>query len=164
MVAVKANTTPSITDTKRKVTNGPTSRICIITAALPPTLDGVGDYTARLASELSAQVQVTILAAECSSTQPVPGATVIGVFDPNDRRSVWRIAEEVSARRPNWVLLQYSPFAYGPRGLNLHLPRMIKSLRRSSPGTRVAIMAHETYVPISSWRFAVMSTWQRWQF
>jgi glycosyltransferase involved in cell wall biosynthesis len=37
-------------------------------------------------------------------------------------------------------------------------------VRDRSPGTRLAIMYHETYVPVENWKFAVMTTWQRYQF
>jgi glycosyltransferase involved in cell wall biosynthesis len=136
----------------------------IIAAALPPTLDGIGDYTARLAAELAPLVNVTVLTDRNAVSHPVPGAKIRGVFEPGKPRSVLGIAQVVQAEKPNWVLLQYNPFAYGRRGLNLHLPRMIRSLSALSPGTRVAVMAHETYVPLNHWKFAVMTTWQRWQF
>ena len=34
---------------------------------------------------------------------------------------------------------------------------------RAGP-TRVAMFAHEQFVPVHDWRHAVMTTWQRWQF
>ena len=39
----------------------------------------------------------------------------------------------------------------------------MRGLRRASPGTRLAVMVHEPFVPIITPQFAVMASWQRWQ-
>ena len=137
-------------------------KIHIIAAALPPQMDGIGDYTACLAAELAHSADVTILTGASQPT-PIPGVRIETAFAADAPVSVKKIAAFVKADKPDWVLLQYNPFSYGRWGLNLHLPEMMRGLRRVSPGTRLAIMVHEPFVPIITPQFAVMAAWQRWQ-
>ena len=139
-------------------------KIHIIAAALPPRLDGIGDYTALLAAELAHSATVTVLTAQ-TDPDPIPGVMVETVFAANEPRSVWNIARAVAADPPDWVLLQYNPFSYGKWGCNLHLPLMLALLKKRLPGVRIAVMAHETFVPLGvSRQFMVMTLWQRPQF
>ena len=137
-------------------------KIHLISAALPPQRDGIGDYTACLAAEMAHSAAVTVLTGAENPT-PICGAVVKTAFSAQDPASVRRIAEFIAADKPDWALLQYNPFCYGRWGLNLHLPETMRRLRQVSPGTRVAVMVHEPFVPIITPQFAVMSTWQRWQ-
>ena len=137
-------------------------KIHIIAAALPPQLDGIGDYTAQLAAELARSATVTVLTG-APAPDPIPGVRVETVFAADDPRSVWNLTARIAAEPPDWVLLQYNPFSYGRWGLNLHLPRVMRRIKRDAPGTRFALMVHEPFVPIISPQFAVMATWQRWQ-
>ena len=137
-------------------------KIQIIAAALPPVLDGIGDYTACLATELAHSAAVTVLTGT-PHPSPICGVRVETAFLADDPASVRQIARFVEADRPDWVLLQYNPFCYGRWGLNLHLPETLRGLRRVSPGTRLAVMVHEPFVPTTTPQFAVMAVWQRWQ-
>jgi glycosyltransferase involved in cell wall biosynthesis len=139
-------------------------RLHIIAPALPPMLDGIGDYTAHLSLELSKSLDVTIVGNSVAVLDPIPGVRIAPTFDPDRRRSVWKIADTVIGDLPDAILLQYNPFAYGRWGLNLDLPRVLKCIRRHAPVIPIIIMMHEIYVPLSNWKFAIMSTWQRWQF
>src|SRR5207244_1468495 len=78
-------------------------------------------------------------------------------------RSTAQIGRCVEADRPDWVLLQYNPFSYGRWGLNPYLPLVMWRLRRRCPETRFALLVHEPFVPITSWKFAIETVWQRWQ-
>jgi glycosyltransferase involved in cell wall biosynthesis len=142
----------------------PRPRLHIAVPALPPMLDGIGDYTALLAKELSGTTDVTILGHSNAAADPIPGVRIVPTFDPDHRRSVWRIADAVIGEVPDAVLIQYNPFAYGRWGLNLDLPRVLKCIRRHAPVIPIIVMMHEIYVPLSNWKFAIMATWQRWQF
>lgn len=130
---------------------------------LPPTLDGIGDYTAQLSQALAARADVEavrILTAQPDHEAP-PGVEVEVAFGLHPTRAVRPLAEAVAARRPDWFVLQYNPFSYGPRGFNPHLPRTVRRLRQLSPSTRIAVMVHEPFVPRAHWRFMLMWTWQR---
>ena len=137
-------------------------KIHIIAAALPPLLDGIGDYTACLAAELAKSATVTILTGVPSPT-PIPGVRIETVFSADNPASIKGIVDFVKTNPPDWVLLQYNPFSYGRWGLNLHLPEAMRRLRRVAPGIKLAVMVHEPFVPIITPQFAVMATWQRWQ-
>lgn len=137
--------------------------ICIIVAALPPQLDGIGDYTARLAAELSRTSTVSVLTGKTRDPAPIPDVEVVPCFSPEKPGSVAEIVPFVRERKTDWLLLQYNPFSFGRWGLNLHLPRAVAAALRSSPGTRLALMVHEPFVPLTSWKFVIMSVWQRWQ-
>ena len=137
-------------------------KIHIIAAALPPQMDGIGDYTACLAAELAPSAEVTLLTG-AAQPAPIPGVRIETAFAADDPASVKKMAAFVTADKPDWVLLQYNPFSYGRWGLNLHLPETMRGLRRASPKIRLAVMVHEPFVPIKTPQFAVMATWQRWQ-
>lgn len=137
--------------------------ISVITAALPPQLDGIGDYTALLCAELTKSACVRILTSHSPAHHPLPSIVIEELFSPSEPKSVCRIADSVQANPPDWLLLQYNPFAYGKWGLNPYLPQTIRALRRRLPQMRFALMLHETFVPPIRWQFRVMRLWQRWQ-
>ncbi len=140
-------------------------KLHIIAPALPPLLDGIGDYTAALAAQLVSQAQcdVTILTGSDFEPAPIPGARIVPTFRYEEPASVAHIRKQVIAGHPDWLLLQYNPFAYGKWGLNLHLPRVLRDVKRECSALRLAVMCHEAFVPVISWKFAVMTTWQRTQ-
>jgi glycosyltransferase involved in cell wall biosynthesis len=139
-------------------------KLCLIAPALPPSLNGIGDYTAHLARELARSLDVYVLAAQGADHSPIPGAKLIPAFSPREPRTAWQIPQHVEAIRPDWIVLQYNPFSYGYCGFNPHLPAAISQIRRQCGRTRIAVMFHESFVPVTNWKFAVMTTWQRWQF
>lgn len=138
-------------------------RIDIAFPVLPPTLNGIGDYTAHLAAALAEQDHdVRILTAQ-SQTAPIPGVQVLDAFDASSRQGIRALPDAVAAPPPDWFVLQYNPFSYGRWGLNLSLPSTLRDIRHRCPDIRIALMVHEPFVPIESWRFALFTTWQRWQ-
>ncbi len=138
-------------------------KITIIAAALPPALGGIGDYSARVAAELARTQDVSVLTGT-PSPDPIPGVRIETVFSPDTPGSVQRIAEFVEENPPDWVLLQFEQFSYGKWGLNPFLPLAMRRIKRRCPQTKFAWMAHEDFVPVISWKFALMTTWQRGQF
>jgi glycosyltransferase involved in cell wall biosynthesis len=139
-------------------------KIDLIYPLLPPHLDGIGDYTALIAAELAKQHTVRILTGLQPTVSPIQGVEILPVFDLSDHTSMYRLTDCVKSIQPDWVILQYNPFGYGRRGFNLVLPRVMSRMRSQFPSIRLAMMAHEMYVELSSVKFAVMTTWQRWQF
>ena len=137
----------------------------LISAALPPLFDGIGDYTSYLARELNGRAaNVTVLTTADRPVGAMPGVRVAPTFSPRRRRSVWRIAQAAEAARPDWVVLQFNQFSYGRWGLNPFLPRAMARIKRTCPGTRIAVMFHEDFVPAVNWRWALLRIGQRWQF
>jgi len=138
-------------------------KIDIIAAALPPRLDGIGDYTANIARELARSAQVRILTAQGQNPAPIQNVEVLRAFNIEARSSVHGITQTVKDAGPDWLVLQYNPFSYGKWGFNPALPRAIRNSIRET-GTRFALMIHEAYVPVTSWKTGLMTIWQRWQW
>lgn len=138
-------------------------RISIIAAALPPQLDGIGDYTANLALELAKTEQVKILTAEGRDHSPIRGVAIEDAFLVSQPRTVRRLPPIIKADAPDWVLVQYNPFSYGRRGFNMHLPMAMRALCRQCPNVRIAVMVHEPHAWRDNWRLALMSAWHRAQ-
>ncbi len=137
-------------------------KIHMIAAALPPQVDGIGDYTAYLASELARSATVTVLTA-AETPHSIPYVGIQTAFSVQEPRSVWKLADSILSDKPDWVLLQYNPFSYGRWGLNLHLPEVMHKIK-SQGKTMIAVMAHETFTPVFSGQSALMALWQRRQF
>lgn len=138
-------------------------RMAVISAALPPQVNGIGDYTARIAEELAKSVTVSILTAQGHAHTPIANVPIFPVFRADQPASVKAIAAPIQQEKPDWILLQYNPFSYGAYGLNLHLPHILGRLRKKLPATRLAVMVHEPFVPPAGPKNLTMSTWQRWQ-
>jgi glycosyltransferase involved in cell wall biosynthesis len=139
-------------------------KIAMIAAALPPQLDGIGDYSARIAEELAKHCSVTVYTGDDAAHNPISGCNVVSAFTPQSPASVWQLTDKIAAEKPDWVLLQYNPFSFGRRGWNPYLASAMAAIKKRSPGTRLAVMAHETFVPLSGFVWYVMGTYQRWQF
>jgi glycosyltransferase involved in cell wall biosynthesis len=137
----------------------------LIFPALPPALNGIGDYTAHLATELARTHEVRVLTAQADALDlRGAGVAVERAFTTGRRGAVHALVGPIAARRPDWVLLQYNPFSYGEWGLNLSLPAALGRIRAAAPSTRIALTVHEPFVPVRSLRSLVMTTWQRLQF
>lgn len=137
----------------------------LIFPALPPSLDGIGDYTAHLATELARTHEVRVLTAQADARDfHEAGVTVERAFTTDRRAGVHDLVAPIAARRPDWVLLQYNPFSYGEWGLNLSLPAVLNRIRTAAPATRIALTVHEPFVPVRNLRSLVLTSWQRLQF
>ena len=140
-------------------------RIDLVFPVLPPILDGIGDHTAHLAQHLaSLGVHVRILTTPTAARTTVPGVDVVDAFTTNALSGTLRLADTVRQDPPSLLFLQFNQFSYGTYGFNPFLPWVLRRIRRACPTTRIVLMAHEEFVPPSSVRNAVMSTWQRAQF
>jgi len=143
--------------------DGSPLRIDLVFPVLPPTLDGIGDHTSLLAEALAARgCRVRILTAQ-TQHDPIDGVEVCPVFGLDPPTRISRLYDAVTSDSPDVLLLQFNQFSYGPLGFNPVLPWTLARIRRACPALRVALMAHEEFVPATSLRNAVMSTWQRAQ-
>lgn len=138
-------------------------KLHLVFPALPPTLDGIGDYTARLAAALQArQHEVKVFTAQ-EAFDEVPGVAVQRAFAIRPPRATRRLFDAVRRDPPDWLVVQYNPFSYGRWGLNPYLPLVLQRIKRRCPRMRIAVMVHEPFVPVESWSTALMTTWQRGQ-
>lgn len=97
-------------------------------------------------------------------TSPVEQAgepwRVTRFFDPSHPSSLSGLADSFrSLGKQDWLIVQYNPFGFGPRGWCPALPGVLAALRREQ-GVRIAIYFHETHVPPWPLKFMVMLSWQ----
>lgn len=136
-------------------------RIGILSGAFPPQFDGIGDHTWWLSQELANQGQeVTVFTSFAGSSPKPVGVDVIRCFNSARPQTIQNLASAFHTAGPfDWLVLQYNPFSFGPRGF---APWLIAAVRNAR--TPLALMFHETYVPLWPWRFTMMRLWQYPQF
>jgi glycosyltransferase involved in cell wall biosynthesis len=74
---------------------------------------------------------------------------------------IWRRLRHL--RPGSAVVVQYSPFCFGRWGFAPWLPLYLWRIRSGRGRTTVALIVHEPYVPMISWRWTLMGLWQRVQ-
>jgi len=136
-------------------------RLGIIAPALPPQRDGIGDYTANLIATLKQHHHIVVFLPQERSYHSIPGVEIATPFSSSHPKSVLNLVKAAADYRPDWLLLQYNPFSYGRWGFNPWLPYAMRAVKRQ--GIHFAVMFHETFVPVLNWKFAIMTTWQRFQ-
>lgn len=125
-------------------------RVVLVHGDRGAAVDGIRDYTDRLAGELTRR---SLDASELLLPVGGPRGSLRTLF-----------ARRLAALDPGTaVVLQYSPFCYGRRGFAPWLPFDLLRLRGRRGRPRVAVMIHEPYVPIEDWRSSLMGAWQRFQ-
>lgn len=138
--------------------------IDLLFPTLPPTVDGIGDHTAHLAQNLAErESNVRIWTAEKEASQ-IPGVNIQPVLQNGRSVDISEAVISLSKDPPDWLLVQYNPFSYGSRGWNPYVIFALRRLLSLVPGLRIAAIVHEPFLPSESLRWAIMSTWQRWQF
>lgn len=138
-------------------------RLDFLFPAYPPALDGIGDYTAHLAATLSGRHDVRVWTAQTAATGSsevrvctVPALPQAAGLD------AW--TDRLCSDPPDWVVVQYNPFAYGTRGYAPELAPALARIREHAPATQIALTIHEPFMPPDSIRMFIMSVWQRAQF
>jgi glycosyltransferase involved in cell wall biosynthesis len=139
-------------------------KIDLLFPVLPPAFDGIGDHTAHLSRHLAAEgCTVRVWTAACDAL-PLPGVSIRPALRDADRVDISAAVDGIVDDPPEWLFIQYNPFSYGTRGWNPNLVFQLRRLRTEAPRVRVAAMIHEPFLPLDSVSWAIMSTWQRWQF
>lgn len=136
--------------------------IALLSGGYPPDFDAIGQYTRELGHALTALGhQVRVLTSGDREAQDGEIA-VRGVFDPAHPETLRSLPQALSEAEPvDWLVVQYNPFSFGPRGRAPALPEVLQNIRSR---IRVAVMAHETFVPLWPIQCAIMRAWQRPQF
>ena len=134
-------------------------KIDIIFPVLPPRIDGIGDYTACMAVALSKKHDVRILTS--GSHDDISGVEILSCFDINTSSGIRGIVKPLVSRSPDLILLQYNPFSFGKWGYAPKLGSILRAVHRQLPKARLGVVIHERWVDITSWKTAIMTTWQR---
>jgi hypothetical protein len=134
-------------------------RLALLCGGFPPAIDGIGDYSWCLSHSLASQGhQVTVFTSYGPKLKPGQGVSVITCFDPKRPATIGTFPEVLKGERAfDWLIVQYNPFSFGPRGFN---PWLVPVLARVKRVTQVAVMFHETCVPFRPWKFTAMFFWQ----
>jgi glycosyltransferase involved in cell wall biosynthesis len=138
--------------------------IGMIASALPPQLDGIGDYSATMAKTLAKRARVTVYTVVGQEHEPLAGVDIVPIFDVGKPGTVRQLLPRIQADKPDWILLEYNPFCYGKWGYNPWLPATLAQVKRKVPGIGIAVMAHETFMPFMKFTWGVMNLWQYPQF
>lgn len=128
-------------------------KILFICGSLEPGRDGVGDYTRRLALEL--QHQGHQIYAVAFNDYNITGITyqrqlaIDGSLEVLRLPAVMNMGERVGELKklinifhPEWISLQYVPYAFHEKGLPFYLYKLLPELGK---GRRWHIMLHETW-------------------
>jgi hypothetical protein len=143
--------------------------ILFLCGGLQPGRDGVGDYSRRLAGELTRKGhKCTIIAMNdidtaqvCEEEQRDIESTIKVLRLPRElnwKDRMIRIDRWIKTEHPDWISLQYVPFAFQKKGIPLFLAGRLK---RISKGVRWHIMFHELWVGKESIKQLVLSKIQK---
>ena len=137
-------------------------RILMVSSALPPVVDGIGDHAALMAESLAAMGHsVTCLVPSGTNYADIPGVAIKPSWSPKVATSVIDAIVEAVRGGIDVVYIHYNPFCYGKWGRNLALMNIRKRIKAVNPKVKLAVMIHERHVPLWPWRFTIMSAWQR---
>ena len=150
--------------TSRIPTDSSRLKVRIVTAALPPQLDGIGDHSSKLASALSDRAEIQIQTIRGFSPDPIPGVQIFQSFNIDPRKDVSDLSITIDEHPADWLILQYNPFCFGKRGFNPYLAATFRRIKRQHPQTKIAVMVHERFMPGNSIRNAIVWMYQCLQF
>ncbi len=115
-------------------------------------MDGIRDNSVRMAEELSRRsVQADLRLQRTGRPRQAFLDWLTALLDLRARDS------------QTAVLLQYSPFCFARWGFAPYLPLWIFLVKVGRNRPVVAVMVHEPYVEMDSWRWTLMGLWQRLQ-
>ncbi len=149
-------------------------KLSLICGGYPPDLDGIGDYSWWLGKTLAGHNDIEkplrVFTRNGPSAPLTEGVEVITFYDPQKPQTFYDLLRffvaDTTVREPpssgpvtDWLILQYNPFSFGPRGFCPWVPWTLSRIKKARR-TRVAVMFHETYVPNWPWKFALMFGWQ----
>lgn len=137
--------------------------IALLCTELPPKLNGIGDYTYYLAQQLAqANLTVTLLSGAGDFLCP-PGCTLDSSAYTPGSTILQSLPKALHRSNPDWLVIQYNPFMYARRGFNPWLVAAIQQAKQTNPKLKIALMAHELFMPPDNFKFAVMGAFQRLQ-
>ena len=124
----------------------------ILTGEYPPQSGGVSDYAARVAEGLAGRGErVCVWTGAGEETgRETAGVRVWRGAGAWGRADLGRLNEELSRfAAPRRLLVQYTPNAWGRKGLNFTFCKWL--LERRAAGDEVRLMVHEPFYPWQLW-------------
>ncbi len=131
-----------------------------IVPALPPAVNGLGDYAHVLARALEQNgVRSRFLVA--GTERPNADGRAVGGF-PVDRLgapAAAALAQALERTGTATVLLHFSGYGYARRGLCFWLVDGLARWKAAAPGRRLVTMFHELYASGPPWRSSFWTSW-----
>jgi glycosyltransferase involved in cell wall biosynthesis len=123
------------------------TRWVILTGEYPPQFGGVSDYTHQVALGLvAAGDSVTVFAPPCAGATVEEGVTVRRLPDHFGPRGLWVLDGALGPRpRPDRILIQYVPHAFGWKAMNVPFAAWVAG--RARHRAPVWVMFHEVAFP-----------------
>lgn len=129
-------------------------KILFVCGSIEPGRDGVGDYTTMLANELCRQGhEIGIIALRDKYVKNLEHGYALFSNEkielirlPSSSNMKERIASaQMFAQdfNPDWISLQFVPYAYSPHGVPIALSKGIKSFAQTA---KIHVMVHESYL------------------
>ena len=126
-------------------------RIAIICPDYPPKRSGLADHTVGLAQAIARWAEVEIFtsavdagAADDLSWPGGPNLWILREVEGWGFRGIRRLGSALRAGKFDWVLVQYVPHMYGPRGFSFALPYGMWRWRAA--GVLTLLLVHELYL------------------
>lgn len=130
------------------------AKVCVITPALPPAIDGLGDYCKQLWSNWPREEQqdeviwhFLVVSEAAESCKHWPEVS-IDQFNP-DATGLLSALERINA---DIVLLQYVGYGYESSGRPYWLCEALEAWCASGPNKRLIVMFHETWASGFPWQ------------
>ncbi len=134
--------------------------IVFITQNQPPTFCGIGDYTANLAEacqKLGIDTHIICNADQQTGATPVKVYPIVKNWNNTGYNAVLK---QLDAIRPDWVLMQYVPHGFNPKGLPLTLPLLYDKL--TAKGYPILTFFHEFYTRMgNNWKLKLAAAVQK---
>lgn len=119
--------------------------VAIINPHYPPTICGVGDHTFHLIqSMLAAGIETHLICSKNQQPEPVEKPRIYPIIERWNRRGFKTVLNKLATIKPDWVLVQYVPHGYDPRGLPLAILRFYSAL--SCEKYQILTIFHEVCV------------------
>jgi glycosyltransferase involved in cell wall biosynthesis len=112
--------------------------VALLAPRFPPACDGVGDHAAWIARALARNGDLVVV---FTDTQAASGPVETSLVRAWDASSVFLTLCELRKRRVSLLLIEYTPFNFGPRSI---APHAIAALSRLQ-GIAVGLFLHEGF-------------------
>jgi glycosyltransferase involved in cell wall biosynthesis len=129
--------------------------IVFITQNYPPSVCGIGDHTYFLAKALGERGYIISVICAKKPDIDVENATKEGIslypiVQNWHSEEYTKVLQKIDILNPDWVFLQYEPYAFHPKGLPLEIVQFVRQLTKKNHKT--LIFFHEIAV---KWTFSL---------
>ncbi len=137
--------------------------VALITPNYPPTICGVGDHTLQLVQALlKAGVETHVICSANQQPEPVVQPKIYPIIEEWNKKGFKTTLEKLETLQPDWVIVQYVPHGFNPKGLPFAILGFYEALSKKKysvltvfhevrvrPGNKLStrfISAVETYI------------------